>query len=187
MKIVKQIRDPARQCRMIYKGCDLPYEHIMKMVSAGQVLIENDNVDDDAPVTKKPVPANPTSVQDDEAEQALRDRVIHKTAKPIPQLLAQAHLGGKKKVVAFGKNKKPVYQESEEVGSTEAFQGPKPKKVASLPILPMRYHWGKPSYTVHGKPSYSEGPAAFSGGVLDKAFSRTTPPPKVQANKINFQ
>lgn len=167
---------------MIYPGCDLPYDHIMKMVSSGKVLIENDNED---PTTKKPATTvHPTVVHDDEAEQAIKDKMPIKKSKPIPQMLAQAHLGGKKKVGGpgglpiFGKNKRPIYDGSEEDYSNTFLPKPK-KKVASLPLLPMRYMWGKPTYTVHGKPFYSNGPGEFSGGIMDPATYKTTPPPAV--------
>ncbi|ODM93966.1 hypothetical protein Ocin01_12711 [Orchesella cincta] len=170
--IVKQIRDPERQCRMIFQGCDLPYEHIMKMVSSGQVLIENDQK---PPTTTR----KPALTHDDEYEQAMKDRMAQKKSpKPIPQLLAQASLGGKKKVKGpdglpiFGKIKKrPASFESiEDFGGYDM----KPKKsVASLPLRPMRYQWGKPTYTVNGKPTHSIGAPDFSGGIFDpNAFKK---------------
>ncbi|CAL8089190.1 unnamed protein product [Orchesella dallaii] len=179
--ILKQIRDPARQCRMIFKGCDLPYEHIMKMVSSGQVLIENDQTPQTT--TRKPV-HDPATSQDDEYEQAMKDRMASKKSpKPIPQLLAQASLGGKKKVKGpiglpiFGKNKKrPASFESDEVFGGYDF---KPKKsVASLPLRPMKYQWGKPTYTVNGEPTYSSGAPDYSGGIFDpNAFKPAQPQP----------
>lgn len=183
---MKQIRDPARQCRMIYKGCDLPYDHIMKMVSSGQVLIENDN---EGPTTKKPAPAHPSQVHDDEAEQAFRDKMApKKSSKPIQQFMAQqASLGGKKKIAGpgglpiFGKNKKPIYDGSAEF--SPAFQRPKPKKtVASLPLLPMRYHWGNPTYTQNGRPTHTNGPPDFSGGIMDPNAYKTP----AQAPAVRF-
>lgn len=170
---MKQIRDPARQCRMIFKGCDLPYDHIMKMVSRGQVLIENDP---DTATTRKPAVTNPLFNYDDEAEQAIKDKMgPKKSLKPIPELLAQASLGGKKKtntLPIFGKNKKkPSVFDGSSEESVEAYRPKEKKAVASLPLMPMKYHWGKPTW--NGKPTKGAD-ADFSGGIIDRdAF--TTP------------
>jgi hypothetical protein len=132
------------QCRILYHGCDLKYDEIMQIASDGQVLIEAE----DKPLRKpsaKPTPYTPP--EDDEVDQAQKDAPV-KYQKPIKQ----------KPGLGFNKIKYPmgpkITGNPNSPYNKHIKMKPRPYRpaedevdghpVASLPVLPMKFHFGKP-------------------------------------------
>lgn len=145
----------------------------MQIADEGQVLIEGD----DPPQKKGPSPPKrKVKPEDDEAEQALKE-AGGKPLTPSGSKKVQGQTQGQKvsykkkpykirkkvKDSKYGDSKSPYNVQSKRPASEEAEEEDLSDErekvaVASLPILPMRFQWGKPQVYVNGKP---QTPAVF--------------------------
>jgi len=152
------------QCRILYNGCDLKYDEIMRIASAGQVLIEKDD-----PVIPKPAsqvqqtPVVTSPPEDDEIEQAQREASLKSKNKKKPGF------GGNKIKYPAGPPKHPGHPNSPY--NKHIKMKPKPfypaedevdgLPIASLPVLPMKFHFGKPIVPVKKGGQYQPQEVSF--------------------------